>query len=403
MLSISFLLKESNKEFSLIYMFAFYGAKKPFKYSVSETIQTKYWNKDIQRVREIREFQRAKSINRKLDQFDRAFKDVFDSFTDFVPTPQQLKNELDKKLNKTSHDDNNFINYFTHYIQDNSNRTNINSYITTLRAIKELMDNKVKIENIDYTYIELFSSKFSKKVITRGKYKGQLPTLNYCGLQIKNIKAVLHQAKKQKYTIDDSINNIKKSSETSDSIYLTTSELDAIKNLTLNGRLLKARDIFLIGCYTAMRFSDFSKLTKDNIIEGLIYKTTQKTGTKIVVPLHPIIKEIFERYNYKVPTITDVVLNRYIKEIGKLAGIDSMIPKTITRSGKKVTEFLPKYSLISTHTARRSGATNMYLAGIPSIAIMAITGHRTEKDFMKYIKVSKEQNAQILANHEFFK
>lgn len=384
-------------------MYCFFGAKKPLKYSISEVVPVKFWNKEIQRMREVREFQRAKSINRKIEQYERVLKEAFDSFTEFLPTPQQLKSELDKKLNKVSDDENNFLKYFENYLKQYSNRTNIKSYNTTYSALKDLMDNNIIIQNVDYNYIESFISKFSNRKIIRGKFKGQLPTLNYINCQVKNIKAVIHQAEKQKYTIDKSIDNIKKSSETADSIYLNNSELNLIKNLPLTGHLDKARDIFLIGCYTAMRFSDFSKITKGNIIEGLIYRTTQKTGTKIVVPLHPVVNAIFEKYDYKIPKISDVVLNRYIKEVGKLAEINALIPKTTTRNGKKIVEYNPKYTQISTHTARRSGATNMYLAGIPSIAIMAITGHRTEKDFLKYIKVSKEQNAQILANHEFFK
>ena len=61
-----------------------------------------------------------------------------------------------------------------------------------------------------------------------------------------------------------------------------------------------------------------------------------------------------------------------------------------------------KYELVSTHTARRSGATNMYIAVIPTLAIMKITGHKTEKAFLKYIKISEEENAEMLAKHCFF-
>lgn len=53
-------------------------------------------------------------------------------------------------------------------------------------------------------------------------------------------------------------------------------------------------------------------------------------------------------------------------------------------------------------TAHRSGATNMYLAGIPTIAIMKITGHKTETEFMKYIKITEEQTAMELMNHPYF-
>ena len=55
-----------------------------------------------------------------------------------------------------------------------------------------------------------------------------------------------------------------------------------------------------------------------------------------------------------------------------------------------------------TYTARRSFATNAYLAGLPPISIMKITGHKTESSFMKYIKISEKENAIQLKGHEFF-
>ena len=60
---------------------------------------------------------------------------------------------------------------------------------------------------------------------------------------------------------------------------------------------------------------------------------------------------------------------------------------------------ITKTRQMKTHTARRSGATNMYLAGIPTIAIMKITGHR---EFMKYIKITEEQTALELMSHPYF-
>ena len=71
--------------------------------------------------------------------------------------------------------------------------------------------------------------------------------------------------------------------------------------------------------------------------------------------------------------------------------------------GKKVSVKAPKFELISSHTARRSFATNAYLQNVPTISIMKITGHRTEKSFLKYIKISQEDNANKLISHPFFK
>jgi integrase len=89
-------------------------------------------------------------------------------------------------------------------------------------------------------------------------------------------------------------------------------------------------------------------------------------------------------------------MNSYLKEIGELVGIDEKTTRTFTKGGLKASQLYKKFELITTHTARRSFATNLYKAGFPSLSIMKITGHKTETSFMKYIKISHEENANKL-------
>jgi integrase len=86
-----------------------------------------------------------------------------------------------------------------------------------------------------------------------------------------------------------------------------------------------------------------------------------------------------------------------------MAEIDEPVIIRERKNGLCYKRTLPKYDLISSHRARRSFATNAYLSGIPSISIMQITGHSTERAFLQYIKVSQEENAINLASHSFFK
>jgi mannosyltransferase OCH1-like enzyme len=48
---------------------------------------------------------------------------------------------------------------------------------------------------------------------------------------------------------------------------------------------------------------------------------------------------------------------------------------------------------------RRSFATNVYIAGMPTITIMAITGHKTEKAFLRYIKLTPKEHAKVMQLH----
>ena len=84
------------------------------------------------------------------------------------------------------------------------------------------------------------------------------------------------------------------------------------------------------------------------------------------------------------------------------AKIKDTVKTAITKGGKTENSINEKFELITTHTARRSFATNAYLMDVPSISIMKITGHKTESSFMKYIRISQEDNANKLISHPFF-
>jgi integrase len=163
--------------------------------------------------------------------------------------------------------------------------------------------------------------------------------------------------------------------------------------------------LFVIGCYTGLRYSDLAQLREENLIDNKtkVKIKTEKTGEVVIIPLHRYIKEILVKYNGMLPpVISNQKMNDYLKELGEKAKIDNDVLITSTRGGTKHEESFKKYDLITSHTARRSFATNAYLNNVPTLSIMKITGHRTEKAFMLYIKMSQEDNANKLLNHPFF-
>jgi len=150
--------------------------------------------------------------------------------------------------------------------------------------------------------------------------------------------------------------------------------------------------------------SDLLRLNQQHIKGDLIHITTVKTGNKVVIPIHPKAKAILGKYGGTLPSgISDQKYNAYIKEVAQLAGLDEPINQKKSKGGKDYTETSPKYQLIASHTARRSFATNAYKAEVKPMELMMITGHTTEKKFLKYIRVEKEENAKKLLEHDFFK
>ena len=158
--------------------------------------------------------------------------------------------------------------------------------------------------------------------------------------------------------------------------------------------------MFIIDCYTGFRYSDLMLINDKNLIDKNTKPKikTEKTGELVIIPLHKYIREILKKHN-GIPNymINNQKMNEYLKELGELVGIKEKVLISSTKGGIKQNQS------ITVHTARRSLATNAYLMDIPSISIMKITGHRTEKAFLKYIKISQEDNANKLINHPFFK
>lgn len=211
-------------------------------------------------------------------------------------------------------------------------------------------------------------------------------------------------------------------------IYLTKEELQALYDMSLSGLEENVRDVFLIGCYTAQRFSDYSRIDEHCIsttAKGTrVIKLQQiKTKKEVVIPiLDTKLETLLKKYNYNVPCLNDVVFNRYIKEIcHKLSKTTpSLAIKERTKLNKK--ELLreleaiknkkelfeydeqgfpikARWELVSSHTARRTAITNMFLSGKYTIGqMMYVSGHKKEKTFNNYVKLSLEEFADNVAS-----
>lgn len=163
------------------------------------------------------------------------------------------------------------------------------------------------------------------------------------------------------------------------------------------------RNRFLIGAFSGMRVSDFSRFSESNIVDGMITMRTRKTDTPIAIPLHPVIKKILESDFDLSKTISDQKMNVYIKVVAKMAGIDEKVTICEHRGGELKEIRVEKYTLISTHTARRSFATHLQRSKVPLTAISKALGHKKVTTTMRYLRLGVDENAAILARSSFFK
>lgn len=195
-----------------------------------------------------------------------------------------------------------------------------------------------------------------------------------------------------------------------DNVYLTKEELRAMMDADLSG-LSKiyetARDIFMVGVYTAQRVSDYNNIGPENIIRNadgklIVSLRQKKTSVCVSIPVKAELALILEKYNYCLPRIADKSLNTCIKEVARLAGIDTPVTIELTTGGGIKFDTRPKYALIHSHTARRTGATLMYLAGMDVFNICSVTGHSSIAMLKKYIKADEIERARTISSDAAF-
>lgn len=383
---------------------------KRFKYSTGEKINPKFWNPKSQRAKESKQFREYPEFNSRLDKLENGMNNAFRRLLNdgIQPNNEILKKALEAELsgNILQANKKTFFEFIKGYIEEsklNKKSGTIKVYNTTFKYLKEYA---IKInKSVDFESITLeFYNQYTAYLAVDSNLSA-----NTVGKHIKTIKSFMNEATERGYNenLEFKKRKFKTLREEADTIYLNVDELKAMENIDLSSspRLEKVRDLFLIGCYTGLRFSDFTQIKPENIVadKSMLQIRTQKTGERVSIPLHQTVKNVLKKYNNILPTAyTNQVMNRYLKDVASLAHLKDEVETTITKGGVMKKDAVKKFNLVTTHTARRSFATNLFLADIPAISIMKITGHKTERSFMQYIRVTQEQNADKLLNHPFF-
>lgn len=225
------------------------------------------------------------------------------------------------------------------------------------------------------------------------------------------MKIWLKQAEEENLITDKSFHNWKSKGADVQHIYLNEAELKAIYELNFdeivklhpNAKYEETRDIFIIAANIGLRYGDLSSLNRANwdIENRTVQVHTHKTGATVKVPLSTVVIELYNKYKGHFPQPREKgKFNTQLQKIGELAGINQTIFIKKNIGGKIVIEEKKKFQLISSHTARRSFATNLYLKSKNARLVMNFTGHTTEENFRKYICVDKNEYVDMA--REFF-
>ena len=399
-----------------IYLQFTYSKGQLLRYYTGVTVPKEFWDKDKERAKQDRKFPAYAEINAQLKRIETEAEQIAlrSQYNKSDLTNEVFKKELDTFLGKREVTDDTltFFRYFQRFIEERAGNPNyskgsIKVYVTTYNQLKAYADGVLRRDLNFADFNHAFFSDFSNHLF--GKDYGN----NYVHKLTSTLKTVLREADRREVTPDLKVRDgwLVATREEPPAIYLTEDELTRLFQLDLSGnpRLSRIRDLFLVGCYTGLRFSDFTELKPGNYKKTpdgkeYIEMMTQKTGTKVTIPVKSEVREIVSRYNYQLPkAISNQKFNDYLKEVGKLAGLDEPTMLTRFRNGKRVDQTFPKYELMTSHTARRSFASNAYKAGVPVRYVMTVTGHKTEKEFYKYVRIRPDEHALLVSDNPFFK
>lgn len=428
------------------------------KLSTNLDTDIKRWNDSKENAVSAKNFRRDEpELFAKLDELEKAL----DLASKGGITQQEARSVIDRIVYREAREEqkaleaarmkqsqaNSFIEYYSRFVEDAKagkavkigrgkggalgDRTAIN-YAQGLVWLKEYQEKRLGGRGISFSDINqgLFNDYrdyLQERELQAGQYKGETGCKqNTISMRLAELKSVLKRAERDGEPVPTNYAAIETMDDVEvDSIALTRAEIDAIMKVDLS-ELPKcydqARDIFLVGVWTAQRVSDYDNIKEEDIRTQVIQTPVKKRGKWVVetstvnyitirqkktkntvyIPINSPLQAILDKYDCKLPFLWPTKLNDYIKEICRRAGMTQKERVVTVRGGKEFTEYVERCQLVHTHTARRTGATLMYNEGVDLLDIMRITGHSSTETLKRYIRATGAETAYRIGNKYAF-
>jgi len=409
--SVKFNLKvpKSQKETLIFLVFRYRGQR--LLYSTGLTILPSEWKFDLQRPIQKERRPDLWAIQRQLDDLAAHCKAIYIESRYGAIKPSSFKHKLNEEIGKQDGDESIHRNSLISFLEEelksfgevNANKGTKKMFKQHIKILKEFItqNDYSEFEEIDWSFRLALIDWLTKRNVQ----------LAYGNKTLSVLRQFMERARKKK--LHSNVNYqgsgwlVPRKPATGQKVILTPDELQTLADLQLFGLAEKVRDLFLIGAGTGQRYSDYSKYTPDNFyrtLDGtpLLSIISQKTATPAKIPLNifPWLIPTLEKHNYASPQVSMQKLNVIIKELCQKAGIDGKVLKVEQYMGRKARiekNYVAKYKLVSSHTCRRSFATNLYRMGYSLGQIMPMTGHATETQLRVYIGIDAEENALAIA------
>jgi integrase len=390
---IKFYLKDSKAQKQTLLLCRVYNnPNNVFKKSTGIKIHPKEWNTAKQEVKKIHS--NCEALNQLVQQIRIDYENL--DFTTQAQGIQLTKDYLNtnSKFAKGTANKTGFFDVFDKYFKSKKNQITESTQERYTGLKKLLQDFEVSakyplnFQVINHTFYEKFLDYLLNVRNGNNAYFSRV---------LRSVKSFFTYAFENGLMTSIEYKKFKPLKDNTDEIIsLDIAELKKIEDLNnLDSELNNARNLFLLLCYTGIRYNDLNQINNNQIKNDLLCIVTQKTKETVYIPLHTKLRLLLNQYAtnniIKIEVVPNAKLNVFLKEIGKLAELNNDIKKVRYKGAERVEIIKKKWELLTTHTGKRTFITLGIILNIPIDVIKKITGNKNDAIFRKYAKFSSAQ------------
>ena len=359
--------------------------------------------------------QRASEVNTRVREAADAVSRIFDRWQVLegrAPSPAELRADFDEATGRTrpAADRSSLYDRLREFVADEGQSNGWT--LSTVRKFNQLETHlrrwrpRLRVEEMDADALDSFVSSMVRSEGLRNATAVK---------QLSFLRWFLRWCVRRGYLADNSFNDYQprlkgvKTSKYKDIVFLEWPELMAVWQLDLSSRpgLARVRDVFCFQCFTGLRFSDVEALQRADVFPGHIRVVTLKTSDALKIELNKFSREILDRYadediprGRALPVYANAKCNAYLKEIARLAKIDTPTRVVWFQGNERREEVRPKHELVTTHCGRRTFVVNALRLGVSAEVVMNWTGHSSFSAMKPYVAIVDELKAESMARFD---
>ena len=382
-----FYLKEpnSNKETIILLKYYVSNSKKYFQISTKLSINPNNWNFKSRSpiIKRGLASVESRQLTHQLNKLDELLQSTINKYGADL-TKEHLTETFKPKKNIA----NNVIELYSEFLKEKKQQGTVTARTLQKYNVVFLKYKSFCAKQFKSHKIKELDDDFYVAFLAYLRHKDKLND-NTLARYLTFFKTFVIWCNRKGFDVNNDYTNVSVKKYQSDDVALNSKEVEILENADLIGSDEKARDLFLIGVYSGQRFSDYSVFERADIQGEFIVKRSEKTENHSIIPLHDKLKNLLEKYDWRLPKISSQKFNVRMQSVCKDLGFDNEIKKTTYRGSQKTIELLPLWKMVASHTARRTYITLMAEKGMADHFIMAVTGIKDAKTLSKYKKLNK--------------